>query len=277
MVGALPGPEELRQIRVRYGGTCVICGVGLPVGSQALWHRPTKTMRCVRCPTDLPKADPPPIKVGVAGASALREYERREAKRETAVKERFGERVGALALAVTPVPQSTLAWKQGARGESALARSLADVPGIRVLHDRRVPRTRGNIDELVVAPAGVFVIDAKKLSGRIEVRDVGPLFNREERLYIGSRDRSKLAENMRWQVDAVRAALASIGRHDLPVRPALCFIGGDWPLLFPPDSFAGVRLESPRSLRRLLLDGSAIAPHEMDGLAASLATAFPTK
>lgn len=274
-VGNEPG---LRTIRVRYEGACVVCGTVLPAGATARWHRPTKTLRCVECPSPEPSTpEAAPVDVGVAGASAQREYDRRQAKRESAVRERFGRRLGTLIVAATPVPQSTLAWRQGARGETALAKGLADVPGIRVLHDRRVPRTRGNIDHLVVAPAGVFVIDAKHLTGRIEIRDVGPFFRREPRLYVGGRDRSYLAEGMGWQVDAVRGVLDSVARSELAVHPVLCFVDGDWPLLFPPDSFAGVRLESPRSLRRLILDGSALKAEEIDTVAGTLAAAFPPK
>jgi hypothetical protein len=53
----------------------------------------------------------------------------------------------------------------GARGEEALGAALAQLPGIRVLHDRRVPGTRGNLDHLVVGPASVFVVDAKHYPG----------------------------------------------------------------------------------------------------------------
>jgi hypothetical protein len=79
------------------------------------------------------------------------------AKRAAKVKDRYGNRLGGVILALTDEPQSTRAWAQGARGEEELAAALADLPGIQVLHDRRAPETRGNIDHLVVAPAGVFV------------------------------------------------------------------------------------------------------------------------
>ena len=36
---------------------------------------------------------------------------------------------------------------------------------IRLLHDRRMPRSRANIDHLVVTPTGVYVIDAIKYGG----------------------------------------------------------------------------------------------------------------
>ncbi|WP_293167360.1 nuclease-related domain-containing protein [Microcella sp.] len=32
---------------------------------------------------------------------------------------------------------------------------------IRVMHDRRIPRSKANIDHIVVTPGGVWVIDTK--------------------------------------------------------------------------------------------------------------------
>ena len=38
-------------------------------------------------------------------------------------------------------------------------------PTVRVLHDRRIPGTRANIEHLVVCPTGVLVVDAKRYVG----------------------------------------------------------------------------------------------------------------
>src|SRR4029079_13824177 len=122
--------------------------------------------------------------------------ERRKAAREERVHSRFGVRLGRVVLAVTDDPQSTRAWARGASGEEELAKALTDVPDIRVLHDRRVPGTRGNIDHVVVAPAGVFVIDAKRYEGRIEVRNRCNIFRPNHRLYVGRRDCSALADGL---------------------------------------------------------------------------------
>jgi hypothetical protein len=64
-------------------------------------------------------------------------------------------------------------WERGAEGEAAVARALEALPdGWIVLHDLRWPgRQRANLDHVVVGPAGVFVVDAKNWSGKIEVRD----------------------------------------------------------------------------------------------------------
>ena len=219
---------------------------------------------------------PPPLDTGNAGASAQREHDRRAANREARVKERFGRRFGGVLLAVVDEPQSTRAWAKGAYGERKLAEALAGLPGVVALHDRRVSGTRGNIDHLVIAPAGLFVVDAKHYEGRLRIRDRGGLFRTDNRLYVGGRDCSSLADNMGWQVKAVETLLASVGVA-MPVTPVLCFIDVDWPPLFAPSSFRGVRLTDPKSLRKLITATPALNPYAIDGLARILATGFPAK
>jgi hypothetical protein len=150
----------------------------------------------VACPEDPAATEAAPIDGGTAGASAQREHDRRVAKREAATRGRFGNRLGGIVLALTDEPQSTRAWAKGARGEKELDAALAGVPDVVVLNDRRVPGTRGNIDHLVVAPAGLFVVDAKRYQGSLRIRDVGGFFHTDNRLYVGRRDRSHLADNM---------------------------------------------------------------------------------
>jgi hypothetical protein len=215
---------------------------------------------------------------GTAGASAEREYERRKAARDARVKGRLGDILGGVVLAITDEPQSTRAWARGASGEQKLAEALGDVPGIKLLHDRRVPQTKGNIDHIVVAPAGVFVVDAKHYKGLIEIRDVGGWFKTDDRLYVGRRDCSHLAENMGWQVEAVRRALAEGGFEPIPpITPILCFVDGEWPLLFPPEEYKGVRLEGKRSIKNRVAGVPALAPDVVARLHHVLAIAFPPK
>ncbi len=85
------------------------------------------------------------------------------------------------------------------------------MPGIRILHDRRVSGTRGNPDHLVIGPAGVFVIDAKRYPGLVHVRDRGGWLRTDERLYVDHRDCWTLAEGMGWQQAALTAALQAAG------------------------------------------------------------------
>jgi hypothetical protein len=258
--------------RVKYDGACSRCGVALHVGDVAVYDRPTRTIHCVSCPTALGPV--PEIDAGVAGRSARHEHERRAAKREAAVRGRWGDRIGGVVLALSDEPQSTRAWAVGARGEEKLAEAL---DGFSVLHDRCVPGTRGNIDHVVIAPAGVFVVDAKRYEGRIEIRNHGWFLGPDERLHVGRRDCSALADGMAWQVAAVEKALLAAGVAPLPpVTPVLCFVDGDWPLISPPDVFRGVRLESTRSLRKRLV-GEALDEAAVARLARILAAALPPK
>jgi hypothetical protein len=215
---------------------------------------------------------------GVAGQSAQREYQRRKSARDARVKGRLGDILGGVVLAITDEPQSTRAWARGSTGEQKLAEALAGVPGIKLLHDRSVPHTKGNIDHIVVAPAGVFVVDAKHYKGLIEVRDVGGLFKTDNRLYVGGRDCSHLAENMGWQVEAVHRAFEEGGFEPIPpITSILCFIDGDWPLLFPPEEYKGVLLEGKRSIKKRLTGVQVVEPEALARIHHALAVAFPPK
>lgn len=244
-----------RRLRLRYAGRCVACEGEVPKGTEAWYDASAKTVRCLACVAAA--ADALPLDEGAAGGSAQSEYGRRVAKRDTEVRDRWGGGLGGAILALTHEPASTRSWARGAEGERALADALAGIEGLRVLHDRRVLGTRGNIDHLAIAPAGVFVIDAKRYSGKIRIRH---------------------ATGMSWQVDAVRAALER-GRIDPmpPITPVLCFVRGEWPLLFPPEAYAGVRLEGTRSIRSLVMKPPVLTSTEVDGLARFLQLALPAK
>ncbi len=104
---------------------------------------------------------------GAAGASAQREYERRMTRREEQIRTRHP-KLGGLILALSDDPQSTKAWASGAKGEVALGARLdkQTSESIAVLHDRRIPGTKANIDHIVVMAGGVFVVDAKRYVDR---------------------------------------------------------------------------------------------------------------
>jgi hypothetical protein len=54
-------------------------------------------------------------------------------------------------------------WWRGAAGERATAALLDHLPARTwvVLHDRRLPGSRANLDHLVIGPSGVWVLDTK--------------------------------------------------------------------------------------------------------------------
>ena len=79
--------------RVKYDGTCTRCRTALLKGMPAVWDRVTRTIHCIECPVPQPPLPPPAsaaVDMGVAGHSARVEYERRAAKRQAAITERWG-------------------------------------------------------------------------------------------------------------------------------------------------------------------------------------------
>jgi hypothetical protein len=229
----------------------------------------TRTVRCVDChtssepsPADLPSALP--LVDGTAGASARREHDRRRRAREGRVRAR-APRLGGLLLALFADPQSTRAWETGARGEEHVGSALdaAAGPTFRVLHDRRVPGSRANLDHVVVCAQGVVVVDAKRYRGRPRhVVEGGFLRPRVDRLLVGTRDRTGLVTAAHRQVDVVRAGLGA--DVDVDVTAALCFVDADWPLIGGSFVIDGVAVTWARRLVSVLsrpgpLDAEAVA------------------
>ena len=227
-----------------------------------------------RQPRGVDRSDATNPASGEAGASAAREYERRRQAREARVKVRFGRRLGGAFLALSDEPSSQRAWARGAQGERELAKILETIPGICVLQDRRVPGTRANIDHIVIAPAGVFVVDAKLYAGEIRIRDVGGFLKRDERLFVGRQYCSALADKVVWQVEVVARALGSED-GPVPITPVLCFVRGEWPLFRPPTVFRGVRLEGTRSIKSLVGIGSVMGPESIGRLFGLLEEQLP--
>lgn len=206
---------------------------------------------------------------GVAGASARREHARRKANDERRIRERWG-RLGGIAVALSDEKQSTRAWERGAIGEERLgARLNALLPHVAVLHDRRIPGSRANIDHLVVTPAGIWVIDAKRYKGRPELKIEGGLLRpRVEKLVIGGRDKSNLVDGVLRQVELVSAASPAA-----PVVGALCFVEADWPLVGGAFVTRGVHVLWPKRLaKHLAAETGAV---DVGATHALLASLFP--
>ena len=264
----MDGTPDEKRMRLRYAGSCRLCSAELEAGIQAIYERSTRTVRCLECtPVD-------PADSGTPGASARREFQRRHADRESRTRQKHP-KLGGLILALTSEPQSTTAWDSGALGEERLGRRLNELASesLRLLHDRRIPGTRANIDHLAVTPTGVFVIDAKRYVGkRPSLRIEGGILRpRVEKLLVGGRDRTRLVDGVLGQVDVVRSVVGP----DVPVSGVLCFVDADWPLLGGAFTTRGVDVLWPKKLYARL---AASGPHaaEVAHLHAQLAKALPT-
>ncbi|WP_301114122.1 nuclease-related domain-containing protein [Microbacterium sp.] len=265
------GPDD-KRMRLRYAGACRLCEAPLDIGTDAVYERGTRTVRCVQCPNA-----PEPVELepesGIAGTSARREYERRKRNREQRIRTAHP-KLGGLIVALSDDPQSTRAWAQGALGEELLAQRLTELPdGVRLLHDRRIPGTRANIDHIVIGPSGVWVIDAKRYKGKRPALHVdgGIIRPRTEHLRIGGRDGHKLIDGVHSQLAQVTAAL---GDSRVPVIGALCFLEADWPLIGGPFTVDGIHVLWPRLLIKRLTE-PAPQTIDIDTTHSQLAKAFP--
>jgi hypothetical protein len=280
----MPEAVDEKRMKLRYAGVCRVCGAELAARTEAIYERSTKTVRCLACspadpaspvesiPLVEPVEAPAPIDIGTPGASARREYERRRAKRETRIREKHP-KLGGLILAMSDEPQSTAAWDTGAVGEERLGRRLNELSSdtMRVLHDRRIPGTRANIDHVAVTATGIYVIDPKRYQGRPSLKVEGGILRpRVEKLLVGSRDCTKLVDGVLKQVDLARAIVGV----DIPVTGVLCFIEADWPLIGGAFTTRGVEVLWPRKLYPRLAADGPLAPR-VDDLHQRLAGALP--
>jgi hypothetical protein len=270
----------MKQMRLRYAGVCRLCGASLPAGTEAIYESGTKTVRCLQCAieateTMCPGLEPPcdeslSTGPGVAGSSARREYERRKAKDEEQLREKWGP-FGGLAVALSDERPNTKSWDRGAIGEERLGARLNALAadGLAVLHDRRIPGSKANIDHIAITPGGIWVIDAKRYKGRPELKIEGGILRpRIEKLLVGRRDCTKLVDGVLKQVDVVRDLVG-----DVPVTGALCFIEADWPLIGGAFSTRGVHVLWPKRLAKVLMEQTA-GDIDVASMRESVATRF---
>jgi hypothetical protein len=109
-----------------------------------------------------------------------------------------------------------LAFKQGEEGELAVAdaiqKAVTKVQGI-ALDNRWMPSGYGDIDHIAIVPSGVYIIDAKAISGKVEVRS---RWFKAPVLFIAGRDGAKYLDGLDRQSAAVRDVLQAAGHPDLP-------------------------------------------------------------
>jgi Holliday junction resolvase-like predicted endonuclease len=136
--------------------------------------------------------------------------------------------IAAVALLVTlglayrvygDLPDDVLRWERGAAGEQSTAEHLADLErlGFITLANRWATGLHGDIDAIVVGPAGVYVVETKTTRAEVEV--IG------ERILTGSHAQD-------WLDQVTKEAMAvQIGLRELldplhlTVAPILCVHG----------------------------------------------------
>ncbi|HNX53311.1 MAG TPA: nuclease-related domain-containing protein [Pontiellaceae bacterium] len=132
---------------------------------------------------------------------------------------------------------------KGAEGEETVARILSFLPANHtVFNDLQLDPGGPAFDHIVVAPAGIFVIETKTWSGEITFQNGQVLCNG----HLPSRPPLK---QVREEAAALVDHLAAAGCPAAPVYPVVCFVGNR-----PQDGHAnigGVRICTETDLRTL--------------------------
>jgi Zn ribbon nucleic-acid-binding protein len=285
-----------KLINLRYGGKCHSCQTKLETGTPAWWNQEVKQVTCADCHSCSHHGSDAPLKVealarqdsgsateltirgvgvGEPGGSARAQFERLHLQREQRIEATWGRYLAPMVKRLSDDPLSTRAWASGASGEQWVGGNLERLLGNRalLLHDRRVPRTRGNIDHIAIASSGVWVIDAKNYDGRVELRDVGGWFRTDKRIYIGGRDRTKLIDGLDWQVAAVERCVAD---PEVRVRPILCLVKG-WGRWQKPFDIGGTYVTWSAELAGWIAEPGPLNFDTIERVRARLARALPAK
>ena len=232
-----------KLISLRLTEHCAACSREITVWMDAWYDAEAKSVTCVDCHHAHFEAEkhsvacpptPTPIEAGFAGPA------RHEA------------RVARTWRRLAPVVEFVNDEPDREDGEGGLAAGLErELVGTAImLHGRQVPGTRGSIDHLVIAPSGVWVVEAKNCSGKLE-RRVGSRRAGDDRLFVDGRNRTELVDGMNRQATAVRKGLLSAGLDRVPVHPTLLFTNSEWPWFARPLEIRGVQVMWPKKLREL--------------------------
>jgi len=227
---------------------CRSCGNALAVGTQAWWDSVNEHAVCSVCRHP-----------------------------DIAVERRKTTRLARVARFLTDT-NTSIDGSERVQRERMLSIQLHTQLGDRavVLDDRKVPGTKSPIDHIVIAPSGVWVIDANEFNGRVERRDVGGWFKVDERLYVAGKDRTGLVDGIDRQVAAVENVLKKEGLDSIPVHAALCFVNSEWGWFAKPFSLNGVWVTWATKLTELVLDWNAIPDTEIDRLARVVNAKLPS-
>ena len=136
-------------------------------------------------------------------------------------------------------------WRKGIDPDRRLGPALEAALGdtATVLHARKPAKGRSDIDHLIVAASGVWIVNTKSDHGRVERRDLGTWRTADLRLYIDGRDQTKILERFVPQKHAVRAALDPTGIVGVPIHSVLLFTDRD-----PKGSNAAIDIRGVRAV-----------------------------
>jgi hypothetical protein len=145
----------------------------------------------------------------------------------------------------------------GAVGELTLGAALDHLAayGIPTLHDRRLPESPESIDHLTITARSVWVIHTEIRRGTVTWRHARSPFGHQ--LIVRGRNRQALLLHLDAQVREVARVLLEHDLAEIPVRSAICFVGGNVPVLQRQLDLDGRLITWPCAFgKRLALEGA---------------------
>jgi Nuclease-related domain len=268
---------EWKLIKAKRASRCELCHLDFGVGEDIYWNKARSVIRCLSCGVDDDK--PRLVETGEAGNSAQQQYGKMTARTRKAREDLFGKRVGKIADVILGETQNAKAWGKGAEGEryvGNILRDLCEENDFRVLHDRRIPNSKANIDHILITNRGVFVVDAKNYEGLVRIDQQGGILSPlVKTLYVGNRKQTKLVEGVKRQVSILQNLLSE-GNFETPVHGVLAFYDAEWPIFFKPTEIDGVLINS-KGIKKAVLEQGIVSHIDVDELFIYLKNEFPAK
>lgn len=227
----------------KFDGTCSSCGCKLPKGTEIRYD--SKLRKAFHMEDCSIQSSMTP---GSAGASAAemaqkagQTYLSKEQQTEN-LKEAFGDNFfSKIAIYLNnlsgPETQGG-SWAKGAYGEQVVGAALEGLRefGCEVLHDRRIPNSKANIDHILITPWGVWNVDAKhypkKAIGWEGENDNFMGLGQYTRhfLTIDGRRNERILSTITWETSHLHRWREGIGMTAelLPISQMVCFVNGQW-------------------------------------------------
>ncbi|UJP09439.1 NERD domain-containing protein [Microbacterium sp. KUDC0406] len=250
-----------KRMRLRYAGHCRLCGAALPAGTDAVYERSTRSVRCLTCAPDEADAAEP----GDADAETPADILRLRAPASAVIAETLRVQAGApprsrtaRLFGVSPLSADAAPWFLGTLGELHVGRLLDELgPGWHVIHAIPVGSRGSDIDHLVIGPTGVFTINTKHHPGKVWVAS---------RALVVNGQRTNHLRNAVHEAARASKLLSSAAQRRVPVTPVVAIVGAR--ALTVREHPADVLVVRDTALRRTLRDRpTALSPAEVDALA----------
>jgi len=219
------GETNDRRMLLRYPGRCRLCGAELTAGTDAIYERARRTVRCLECTPAVASPAKPPVVVELqAQRPPDRDVLRLRAPASSVIAEALriqssaATRTGAQRFfGRSPLSVESRPWYLGALGELEVGRLLDQLgPGWLALHAVPVGTGGSDVDHIVIGPGGVFTINTKFHEG-------GNVWVASRRLLVNGQ-RTDHLRNAEHEARRVAKLLTQAARRSVDVTPVIAIV-----------------------------------------------------